>query len=343
MTDKFDDDDWHFLHEWLEDQTFLAWAKQTDSKYEAKWESYLNLNPHHWELAKVGREIVLGVPFKEIPRNSGKGQEALAKLQQRIRGKNEKAGNQTVSMVRRRSWFVAASLALFVLTSCGLYWQFFYNPRIFLVTDFGQQKEFLLPDGSTVILNANSELRYNRQDPRMVWLDGEAYFKISKKLESGAQFQVITQDLAVNVLGTIFNVNSRNDETEVFLEEGKVMLDIVDPNREAIEMNPGDLVTYSKGRKDLREKRGEISALEAVSWKEGSLVFRKRPLLDALFEIEDIYGIQFIVQTDDLDAEIISGGVPISDLQVTLTTLTEIYGIQMRSAGRRYFITGRNN
>ncbi len=52
--------------------------------------------------------------------------------------------------------------------------------------------------------------------------------------------------------------------------------------------------------------------------KEGSLIFKYTPLLNALFEIEDIYGIPFIIRTDALKKETISGGVPIKDLYITL-------------------------
>ena len=64
--------------------------------------------------------------------------------------------------------------------------------------------------------------------------------------------------------------------------------------------------------------------------------------MEALFRIEDIYGIQFIIQTDDLKMEKISGGVPIKDLEVTLSTLSEVYGLQMEAIGKRYFISGMN-
>jgi ferric-dicitrate binding protein FerR (iron transport regulator) len=237
---------------------------------------------------------------------------------------------------------VAASLAILMVASAGVYWQFFYNPGILLATQFGEQLQTSLPDGSVVTLNANSHLRYRKQDPRKVWLDGEAYFEIEKKPETGAQFLVITPDLQVTVLGTSFNVNTRNDATKVFLQEGKVMLDVADPATGLIEMSPGDLIIYSQDHKELQEHRRDASALQTASWKEGALIFKDKLLTDALFDIEDIYGIQFIIKTDDLLRETITGGVPIRDLQVTLNTLSEVYGIEMKAVGKRYFITGRH-
>lgn len=225
-----------------------------------------------------------------------------------------------------------------MLVSGLVYYQFFYHTEILLATTYGQQLETQLPDGSKVTLNANSSLKYHSRDPRKVWLQGEAFFEVKKKPKTGADFQVITEDLTVNVLGTSFNVNTRNDKTKVFLEEGKVRLKVDNPAKDLIEMDPGDLITYSKKQNKLKENRKNASALENTYWKEGTLMFNNTPLPQALYEIEDIYGIQFVLQSEELNKEAISGGVPIKDLDVTLQSLREVYGIRIRSEGKRYFI-----
>jgi ferric-dicitrate binding protein FerR (iron transport regulator) len=344
MEVEFNDDDWLTITQWMEDPTFVNWANQMNADDVAKWEQYFNLHPGYWEIAKVARTIILGIPFKNIARSKIDGEEALTSLLSRIDKDINKESEAFLSSSKtlKRSWLVAASLAVLVVASAFIYGHFLYNPSLLLATEFGQQLESILPDGSKVILNANSKLRFYKQYPRKVWLDGEAYFEVKKKLETGENFQVITQDLSVTVLGTSFNVNTRNDETAVFLSEGKVLLDIADDKNEVIEMNPGELVRYSKKQEALHDKRTGASSLEVVSWKEGTLIFRDRPLMDALFQIEDIYGIQFVIQTDDLLEEKITGGVPIKDLQVTLNTLSEVYGLQMKATGKRYFITGRD-
>ena len=156
--------------------------------------------------------------------------------------------------------------------------------------------------------------------------------------ETNAKFQVLTEDLTVNVLGTSFNVNTRNDQTKVFLEEGKVRLKVDNPDTDFVEMDPGDLIAYSKKQNKLKENRKNASSLENASWKEGTLIFNDTSLPHALYEIEDIYGIHFVLQSEELKEESISGGVPIKDLNVTLRTLSEVYGIKIRSEGKRYFI-----
>ena len=56
--------------------------------------------------------------------------------------------------------------------------------------------------------------------------------------ETQTKFEVITPDLTVEVLGTSFNVSSREEQTEVFLEEGKIRLDL---GTEEDMMQPGKL------------------------------------------------------------------------------------------------------
>jgi transmembrane sensor len=344
MNNSQHEKDWRLLEGWLEDPTFIHWARQTNQKDVAHWENFLNQNPGLWELAKMGKALVTGIPFRQIAPQEQEGQQALRQMLSRLESDNTlgfrvRHKRETSAI---RYWWVAASVALVVLMTGGIYRNFYHNPQVVWTTSYGEHLEQTLPDSSIVILNANSILKYYKQDPRSVELEGEAYFEVRKKPETGERFQVMTRDLAVTVLGTSFNVNTRNDQTKVFLEEGKITIDMAGTKSEMIEMQPGDLISYSSKSRVLQENRKGISALEAASWKEGSLIFKDTPLMEALFEIEDIYGIQFVIRTDALKAETISGGVPIRDLEITLMTLTEVYGIQMEQMGKRYFVSGRN-
>ena len=343
MTNHLSAGEWSLLREWLDDPSFIQWAEHSDRQSVAIWEDYFNQNPEKCSLAKAGKSLILGVPFKEIPRNEQDGLKALSSLLNRLPDEKRGRPNSLVvpSRDRRKHYRIfAASMTILVLISTGIYWQFFHNPHVLLTTPYGQQYQTELPDGSSVTLNANSSLSYQKLDPRKVTLSGEAYFEVNKLPESGEEFVVITNDLVITVLGTSFNVNARNDHTKVFLAEGKVTLDVADSSGMEITMKPGELISYSKRKKELVEQRTDASALKLASWKEGALIFKDTPLTEALFQIEDIYGIQFILQFEPIKKELISGGVPIKNLEVTLSTLREVYGLKMEKRGRRLFIQG---
>ncbi len=327
------------LEKWLNDPSFYSWAKATDLQAVNQWEQYFQSNPELRELGIAGRELIVGIPFRDIPTDESKKQAALSKLMQRLDENTPK--KQSTSQIRRHLPLlplrIAASLAFILLASGLIYFQLFYNPQILIATNYGEQLEYQLPDGSKITLNANSTLSYRTRNPRTVRIEGEAFFEVRKIAETNEKFHVWTSDLSVTVLGTSFNVNTRNDETRVFLEEGKVKLEL-EASAQPIEMEPGDFIAYSKGKQQLIEKKKNSSLLENAAWKQGSLIFKDTPLPEALSDIEDIYGVKFVLQSDKLKQKVISGGVPIKNLEVTLLTLSEIYGLEVRKNENKYFL-----
>ncbi|MDP4710062.1 MAG: FecR domain-containing protein [Saprospiraceae bacterium] len=327
---------------WLRDPSFSNWAAGANEQDTVKWEQYFQAHPEHLELGKISRNLVIGIPFRAMPRNEANKQQALSRLMQQL--EESSARHQVTGKVRKltRVRYVqgAAAITLLVLATTLLYFQFLYNPKVLIATDFGQRLEHYLPDGSQVTLNANSTLTYRTRNPREVWLNGEAFFEVKKVPETKAKFNVWTTDLSVTVLGTAFNVNTRNEQTQVFLKEGKVQLELETRTAQVIEMDPGDLIVYSKKKQQLSEKKKNASLLESASWKEGSLMFKDTPLPEALDAIAAIYGVQFIIESDNLQQKVISGGVPIQNLEVTLVTLSEIYGLDIRKEGNNYYLNG---
>src|SRR5690606_6204958 len=88
------------------------------------------------------------------------------------------------------------------------------------------KKDFIkLPDGSTVLLNDDSELSYSLpfdDGPREVTLKGEAFFDIIH--DNNKPFIVRTGNISTNVLGTAFNINARNRNVVVTVERGLVQV-----------------------------------------------------------------------------------------------------------------------
>lgn len=85
-----------------------------------------------------------------------------------------------------------------------------------------------LSDGTTVLLNANSHLKYPNSfgtDERIVELEGEAYFNVSKT-KNNQRFLVKTKQQVTEVLGTTFNIKARDGETSecITLEKGVVQV-----------------------------------------------------------------------------------------------------------------------
>ena len=73
---------------------------------------------------------------------------------------------------------------------------------------YGKRQKVVLPDGTKVILNAGSYMKYPRQfgkEGRYVHFKGEAYFDVAKNKD--CPFIIQSQDYKIRVLGTTFNCN----------------------------------------------------------------------------------------------------------------------------------------
>ena len=195
-------------------------------------------------------------------------------------------GSKTVSFYRPL-YRVAAAILLLVAVSSVLYFNFpivgehaqLDTSSAEVETKYGERRTIVLPDESTVVLNGNSKLKYSKnwsgEQIREVWIDGEGFFAV-QHTKSHQKFVVHTREgLNVEVLGTKFNVKSREHGSEVLLTEGKVKLN-VDNTESPVYLNPGELATVKKNQLSKRVVEG----IQYTSWVRSKLVFDKTQLIE---------------------------------------------------------------
>ncbi len=207
-------------------------------------------------------------------------------------------------------------------------------------TGFAKTKKITLPDGSKVTLNANSELKlsadWGDKGDRQVWLDGEAYFEVEKKLATHQKFIVHTKDIDVEVMGTRFNVNTRHEKAIVSLEEGKVKLSLNGETKAVLE---------KKIRLDVIEmKPGEVAKLDTVSginlikepnidfrsgWVRNEFHFDNTSLKDIATMVTDVYGYAVEVGDEKLLQRSISGDLRAANLQELVEVLRLTFKLKM--------------
>ncbi|EKD31689.1 MAG: hypothetical protein ACD_77C00272G0002 [uncultured bacterium] len=149
----------------------------------------------------------------------------------------------------------------------------------------GEHISCVLPDGSRVNLNAQSKLTYNS----LIWfisrgvkMDGEAYFEVEK----GSKFTVNTKNGDIRVLGTKFNVFSREGEFEVTCITGKV--EVKSGNRVILEKNEGVKMAINGELKLISEPEIE----NVISWKDDVFYFTSVPLNKVIEEVMRQYDIE---------------------------------------------------
>ncbi|MCB9288851.1 MAG: FecR domain-containing protein [Lewinellaceae bacterium] len=169
------------------------------------------------------------------------------------------------------------------------YWIFFSEGNSSQMVSFragpGERQELTLPDGSTVVLNENSELSYAEAfEERRARLTGEAFFQVTKR--NGQTFTIDAEGATTTVLGTSFNVRAypSEKEVEVSVKTGKVALQKAEDQNRRIILQAGQAGIYDKRKEAVEEKL--IS--NADSWKTSRLDFNSIPL-EAVVEALERY------------------------------------------------------
>jgi ferric-dicitrate binding protein FerR (iron transport regulator) len=331
--------DYYRIEDFIEDPSFVAWVHQSDVSAVRYWEDWHERNPDQRETLVAAIAIVKGIRFTPQYVSREKVQSELAHLNARIDATaplRSTPGSATSSLFTRRVALnmVAGLGLLFVLGIAVL--QITRSPMIVHHTGFGERTEVNLSDGSHITINANSTLRYRENTPRKVWLEGEAFFRVAKIAGTGEKFQVITDDLTVHVYGTEFNVNSRKQQTQVLLEEGKIKLAL--QNGAEKEMEPGDLITYSAKKNEVLEEKRLARAETITSWKDGTLIFDDITVRDAMAKIAELYGLEIEFKDAGIADKIIHLAVPTQNLEICLKALERSGGMQIRRENLRLTI-----
>ncbi|GEP94753.1 FecR family protein [Chitinophaga cymbidii] len=231
------------------------------------------------------------------------------------------AGKRTGAVTRRILRIAAAAVALPLLAwaSYNIYCHLVDSGMKEYHTAYGEIRQVMLPDSSIVYLNANSTLRipaeWKTEESRTVWLEGEAYFEITKKPGAGnAQFIVHTDKIDVAVLGTKFNVNMLGSRTTVSLKEGKVQLtareEIAD-GRKVYMMKPGDEVLVEKDRAQIREA---VNTDLIADWRNHRYHFDNTSMEEISSLILSKFGYEVVIKDPEILQRRISGDLYAEDI-----------------------------
>jgi len=212
-------------------------------------------------------------------------------------------------------------------------------PLITMTTPKGGRYRITLSDSTAVWLNSASTLRYPSRfgkGKRMVELEGEAYFDVSS--DRLRPFVVTCNGQEVEVLGTVFNINSYADEEGIktTLLEGKVRLRTDGDGSKSLILNPGQQAVLQ----DADFVVTAVDTEEVTAWKEGYFLFKNTDLRTAMKRFARWYDIE--VSYENMHGNPTYGGkVPMG---LTLNSVLKILkqtGVDFEiKEGRRLLIKG---
>jgi ferric-dicitrate binding protein FerR (iron transport regulator) len=239
----------------------------------------------------------------------------------------------------RRATGIAASLLAF-LTISGLAWLWINggeHPQPpaggeVTVTATHPGETVRLPDGSLVTLGGGATIRYDRHftGDRSVSLAGQAVFDVIGALDAAGErrpFTVRTDDIDVDVLGTVFRVDApaNSDFSQISLYKGSV--NISSPGA-TIKLQPGEECLYDNGTNSLTVSL--IAAEEMIRQGVKPLLrFDRASLAEVMLSLEANFGVQFVLPPGiDVDTGAISAdfeGLAIDEIAGLLSITDKQY------------------
>ncbi|MGH1363333.1 MAG: FecR family protein [Calditrichia bacterium] len=238
---------------------------------------------------------------------------------------------------------IAAAVTILLLISSLAYYVFDGTaaaPSLYL-TGSGERATHILPDGSTVKMNAGSELRLSEdfsETERSVYLKGEALFEV---VHNRASFQVITDNALIEVLGTRFNVNSRRQRTEVVVQEGTVSLQNSNSDQsDKVILNQNQISACLADQPASTPQL--IDSKKHLGWLRGKLIFTKTPLADIASELERTFNVSIKLANSNIGTLTVSGVFDETDIESILNELTLTLGLQYSYQNNTYYLMQAN-
>ena len=191
----------------------------------------------------------------------------------------------------------------------------------------GETLMVILSDGTEVAINSGSNMKYPTsflgEQKRSVFLEGEAFFEVSKN--KNMPFVVHTKDMDIRVLGTKFNVSSyKNDNSSsVTLKEGSVGVNKPKEafdRKKSIIIKPGQQVFYKN--KEFTVK--EVSVPKHIAWKKRELQFKNDRFEDIIKKLERYYDIKIENQSAKLNNTKYTGTFTTETISEVLNVFKEL-------------------
>jgi transmembrane sensor len=213
-------------------------------------------------------------------------EDALEELKKRISENKSVIPLEVKDTKAGMIWWVS-SVAAGILLLFGL-WQLSSNfSETKISSSRGVHAQYILPDGSDIQLNSESSLSFKKRrfgKERLLTFEGEGFFNVKK----GGDFIITTSNGEVKVLGTSFNVYSRNDIFKVTCSTGKVM---VSSDGQSAVIEPGESAELINGNiKSFQDERFQY----VTGWINGEFYFENTPLNLVFREISRQFNVRFI-------------------------------------------------
>ncbi|OIN58261.1 FecR family protein [Arsenicibacter rosenii] len=317
--------------DFVADSYFRQWVISPDDASSTYWQLFLDQHPEQRETVRQATDLVhkLSEVTTRLAGPANRSEEdAIWQAIQREIVQNQEAPLTHEPVIRpvwsRFGRVAAASVAVVA----GLSWWLLYpttaplqktrthqsatSRPLQLVEKINttQQPVFVvLTDGSSVILQKNSRLRYDKTlsgNRREITLEGEAYFDVAK--DPHKPFIVYANDLVTKVLGTSFNVRAYAGAKDVVVtvRSGRVAVfpqaditrapeQLTSDKLTGMVLSPNEQAVFNRTDARLVQTRpNETADARALAFQPVSFDYQAVPVREVFKDIEKSYGLPVV-------------------------------------------------
>lgn len=231
----------------------------------------------------------------------------------------------------RRAFRPRLAAAAGLLAVASMLWIFEFSDRwrSDYYTVAGEQRTLTLTDGSRVQLDTDTALSvaFNDTGRRITLLRGRALFAVAK--DPRRPFEVAADAAVVMALGTVFEVLRDTHDTRITVEEHAVGVkglhakDYAPANRIAA----GQQARYSAERGLSPPIAIDVKQLSA--WRRGKLIFKNRPLVEVIAELDRYYPGRMLIIGGGLQTLRVTGVFPATDAAAALDMIADILPVKL--------------
>lgn len=183
----------------------------------------------------------------------------------------------------------------------------------------------VLADGTRIWLNSESSLKYPvafQGNERKVYLEGEAYFEVSK--DEHKPFIVVSGESSIRVLGTSFNVRAYADEAQLYatLVEGTVRLSHA---QQSLILYPDEqgVITFVSRKLEKRK----VDANLYTAWKDGRFIFENQTLEEIMNTLGRWYDVKVFYSNEQVKQAVFNGNLKRYDNFDQIVKMLELTGV----------------
>lgn len=254
-----------------------------------------------------------------------------------------KSSNKIRILSIKRAWMAAAAVILLALTvGIWLYQNPIAKDKQLIVFQTGAQERRMiqLPDSTKIWLNENTRLSFEKNfTPRVVELEGEAFFDVTK--QNGNPFTIQSGGAETMVIGTTFNVRAypQEEKVEVTVKTGTVALRDKKDVTKKIELIPGESGVFDKQTQEVVEVAQPTSNADA--WKTQRLDFDDTPMAEVKETLERYFGVVIQIEKPEILKCTFKNSSASPNLDEIILLMEEAMALEVERQGNVLIISGK--